>query len=480
MADPRKFSPAEFAARIRAIHPGAYDDIPDQELTDRVLKKYPQYQDMVGPAVNPMGNVPVQPGGLTQSQIQAEPGIHIPVLSQLLAAAQGQYSLQGADIPQSTFRKGTALLPYAGGALGGLAGSPLGPAVSIGGAAIGGAGGQALEQLINRSVGIQPPQGAGTPAQQVMGAFGQQGLLEAGGQGLAALARPLAPMLKTSAESTMSQVLSPTTKANKALAKRIVPEMLERNMQAFTRKGLEAQANEGVRAAGEAIDTEIDRMAASGQKFDTSTIVNNLENAKQGFQLRDQAGNVIAADDRATTAIHGVQDILSKYGPDIQVKDLRNVRSWIQKSINETKEGFVLTGDVARINAQKQAYSTIAETLASASPDLAQLNKEFGFWRDLQTVLNASNLRKTGQTGIVEKAARAGIGGMVGGVVGGPGGELAGMAMGQLVQSPAWRTVSAVNKNRFAEFLSRGDLASANTLAARIEEAYRTSPQSQQ
>jgi hypothetical protein len=40
-------NPKQFAAKIRAAHPGSYDDVPDEVLTQRVLAKYPQYKDMV-------------------------------------------------------------------------------------------------------------------------------------------------------------------------------------------------------------------------------------------------------------------------------------------------------------------------------------------------------------------------------------------------------------------------------------------------
>jgi hypothetical protein len=44
--------------KIRALHPGAYDDMDDAMLTKKVLAKYPQYSDLAAPAVpappNPM------------------------------------------------------------------------------------------------------------------------------------------------------------------------------------------------------------------------------------------------------------------------------------------------------------------------------------------------------------------------------------------------------------------------------------------
>jgi len=48
----------ELADRIRAKHPGAYDDMDDAELTKRVLAKYPEYSDLAAPRLQQ----PVQVG----------------------------------------------------------------------------------------------------------------------------------------------------------------------------------------------------------------------------------------------------------------------------------------------------------------------------------------------------------------------------------------------------------------------------------
>lgn len=40
-------TPSEFAKTIRDKHPGSYDDMPDEALASSVLKKYPEYSDMV-------------------------------------------------------------------------------------------------------------------------------------------------------------------------------------------------------------------------------------------------------------------------------------------------------------------------------------------------------------------------------------------------------------------------------------------------
>lgn len=53
-------------AKVRAAHPGAYDDMDDAALTKAVLNKYPQYSDLAGPGLpkppNPITNAPEESG----------------------------------------------------------------------------------------------------------------------------------------------------------------------------------------------------------------------------------------------------------------------------------------------------------------------------------------------------------------------------------------------------------------------------------
>lgn len=52
MADTQKTYDGSFnalTAKVRAAHPGAYDDLDDAQLTTAILSKYPQYQDLALP-----------------------------------------------------------------------------------------------------------------------------------------------------------------------------------------------------------------------------------------------------------------------------------------------------------------------------------------------------------------------------------------------------------------------------------------------
>lgn len=53
-------------AKIRAQHPGAYDDMDDAALTKAVLRKYPQYSDLAAPGMPPS---PIPPKGILPGQL---------------------------------------------------------------------------------------------------------------------------------------------------------------------------------------------------------------------------------------------------------------------------------------------------------------------------------------------------------------------------------------------------------------------------
>lgn len=60
----------EFAAKVRAAHPGIYDKLPDEVLADRVIRKFPQYRSQIDdPSYTPQiadesGNAPTDKEGM--------------------------------------------------------------------------------------------------------------------------------------------------------------------------------------------------------------------------------------------------------------------------------------------------------------------------------------------------------------------------------------------------------------------------------
>jgi|SRR5690242_9757346 len=149
-----------FAQKIKAKYPGTYDDIPDAELTTRILAKYPQYRDMVD------FNVQAQSGPAPQTDEE--------LATQAMANMFGNYArgiggnLKGAyqNIKQGQYAKGAHQLVSAAGQASlplAINAAPIGlmaaPGATI--AAVGGGlGGQALAQKVAQLGGMSPDQRA--------------------------------------------------------------------------------------------------------------------------------------------------------------------------------------------------------------------------------------------------------------------------------------------------------------------------------
>ena len=120
---------------------------------------------------------------------------------------------------------------------------------------------------------------------------------------------------------------------------------------------------------------------------------------------------------------------------------------------------------------------TVFNSEAKDFPDLDKLNKEFSLWRSVEEIANSTTLRKTGQQNTLSKTLPYLIGGGAGfsegeGIEGRLTGAVVGAAVfGQLskiVQSPAWRTVSATQKNKLAKAILEGNGETARTLIRNI------------
>jgi hypothetical protein len=366
--------------------------------------------------------------------------------------------------------KATKLLPAASATLGGMIGTFAGgPIGSVAGATLGGSGGEAAKQLIRRAEGLEAPQTSLEAARQI----GVEGAIQGGIQGATEGLGRLAPALKSAAVSQYERALSPTTKVNKAIAEKIAPQMVKRGLHGNL-DALAEQAGDQATALRPQLDAAYQAVpsgatAGSGQK-----IVDSLEQLKGKYVV-----NGMPAQPAAVNAISGVQDIVKQYGNDISPNSLRQLKQVFDEPV-AAKGGFA-GADLSTqygIKAQKAAANSIRSLLNEASPDVVALNKEMSFWLDVQRVTKQSALRRTGQEGGLLKTM-APLGAAVAGGLGlaGHGTEASlGAATASFLgtyafaatRTPAWRTLSAVAKDRFANALASGNVGQVVGLAARF------------
>lgn len=299
---------------------------------------------------------------------------------------------------------------------------------------------------------------------------------EVAGKGLSALGKTLSPTLKSSALKSYTKALNPTTKENKAITQRIVPELIDRGTIGLSRQGLLNSVAKRVDKANKEMD-----MVLEGIPKDTpvnlAKVIDELENAKQSFLVKGANGEMIAADPQAIQHIEGFQKIISDIGVDsAPYESVRKLRQIWDKSIADSKGfyGKTLT-EGSLLDAKKEAADALRKELAQEFPDMDKVNKEFSFWANAQKVLGDTIERTQGHQRPLTETIRRGAGAVIGGTIGGGAGALIGdIALGgltKLVDSTAWRTLSAIQKNKIAELLATGETKQAIDLIIRILEA---------
>jgi hypothetical protein len=89
-----------------------------------------------------------------------------------------------------------------------------------------------------------------------------------------------AKTLRTSAEKTYTEALSPTTRVNKLKTEKVVPGLLDRRVTAFTQEGLQAKATPKVNEFGQRIEDAFDAIPDGTQRINTRPIFEDLQKRK--------------------------------------------------------------------------------------------------------------------------------------------------------------------------------------------------------
>lgn len=428
---------------------------------------------------------PINQGGVTLDFSKAQPIAGQQAQQQPLGVPQGSISAQPAPFSLPWLKskayvaadKASQLFPAAGATIGGIIGAGGGSAApglgtvlgGAGGAAFGGEAGEAGRQLFRRMLGFESPQ----TSEEAAWGIAKEGLQQ-GAIGGAAEALPfLAPMLKRAALGQYTRALAPTTKANKAIAQDIAPEMIQRGVKGSL-GSIEEQAASNASGLRPQLDAAYNAMPAQSTAGSGSKVISDLDALKGKYLVQGQVANPAAV-----KAISDVQDIVRQYGPDVSPNSLRQLKQIFDEPV--AAKGGYSGADLATqyaVKSQKAAANSIRNILNQASPDVNALNKEISFWLDVKRVAGASALRRTGQEGGLMKVltplgagAAGGLGFAMGGahasVEAGSLAALSALAV-QIVRSPAWRTASAVYKNQLAEGLASGSVGQVTALAARI------------
>lgn len=337
-------------------------------------------------------------------------------------------------------------------------------------------------------------QGASTGQAELSGA------LAAGIPTVGAVAVKLANTLRAGAAGDVGRFFNATTKPLKRVVEKRTPEVLARGDAALGRMGRSRESaletfTAARQAAGEAIDEALSAFGAREVSDAPARLLNALDEARGRYVKQTEWASAAAVPDRLkrwiqetlpdgrvrlevplhagkVRQIDGLKRVVEAYGDRMSVDDLVGLRrAWDEVAYATPGATLETLKSQAEKWSKKMGGDAIRGILETDTPDLAAINREFSFWRDLERAMGATIERKRGQVGGLLAPMAENAGRVVGGVLGashGPGGAVGGAILvgkaaklaQRVFESPRYASLAANTKTRLAEALTRGDEAS--------------------
>jgi len=307
----------------------------------------------------------------------------------------------------------------------------------------------------------------------------------ASGLGAAARGGKAAQLLEESAKKEYGQVLAATKQGNKFLSqKSVAPGLLDRGVKAWTLKGLLGKANSAAEATGKLIGDAWDNLPA-GTTVELDPVISKLtQQATDAFTIQTSGGAAKPVTSMAKSALDSVDYMkqlltdVAETNPttgalEVPVAKLRQLRqAWDEVAAQAKVYQGQQLADHATGKVHAMAADAIREQLAADFPSIATLNKEYKFWKDAVRVIGDTVTRREGQAVPMSRQIASAAGAAAGAATGGIHGAMVGkVAMGQLQQaisSAAWKTTSAVYKDRLAKALANGNRGMAEFYIGKI------------
>jgi hypothetical protein len=274
------------------------------------------------------------------------------------------------------------------------------------------------------------------------------------GKGVGKTTKAAVPLLEKSANTEYLKALSPTKAQNKVLAQRVTPGLIDRGVSGSL-EGINDTAGAALDDVGSQIGEAVKNIPQS-KKLAIQPVIDSLEEYKQQGVV-----DGVKVDPDLVNKATQLQRIVKQLGPDVSYSSLNRVRQiWDAKVAKAGGYAGKTLSEGSAVDAMREGASAIRSELAKDRPDIAKLNAEFSFWSNVQQVVGDTINRRSGQEGALMPKI-AGIGGLA------AGNKLMAAAMyglGRIIQSPRWRTFSAIKKTQIANAISAGDAATLTKL----------------
>lgn len=301
--------------------------------------------------------------------------------------------------------------------------------------------------------------------------------LISGGIGAFGMAAPrIANWARESAERQYGQAINPTKEKAKLIAEKTIPGMIKERIWGSLPKLLE-KSEQRIRYYGQQIDDVWDSLRMQGGRADIQPLMKRLEDvAKEHLMVQTPSGKWVVPEgvsEQGMNELGGIARSLhaaSEWDPVLQQQvittdTLRRLRQIWDEVADKSGAFTKRPGDLQSwVKGMINRYSgdAIRAEVAQALPNLAKINQEFAFGKNMEEIVEQTMTRRVGQQTPLGRRFAQLQGAMMGG--GGVTSVLGATGMEQLqrlTSSATWRTLSAVNKDRLADALTKGDKAAA-------------------
>ena len=235
---------------------------------------------------------------------------------------------------------------------------------------------------------------------------------------------------------------------------------------------------------GAQIGGEIQAAAQAGQTVAGSAITQAIQTARDGLMIPTVRGRVIpiAGTEPVIRQLNKLTQFVQQLGPDIPFDQAAKIKTTWDRIVSKAglygPKAQASATDSAAAWSIREAASSFRDLLAKGNPTLDDLNREYGFWKGLRSVLSETERRTQAQGAGLISGVTGGAG-VVGGLVSGEGIEdklqnalvygVAGRQLVRVLQSPTWATrVSAPLKQALADAMASGSAPRVTSVVQRI------------
>lgn len=288
-----------------------------------------------------------------------------------------------------------------------------------------------------------------------------------GGQVIAEAFNKLPEKMKASAIKQYSEGLGATTNVLKSKTAKVVHQLLEQKVTGSLNK-INKLANQKLLTSSEAIK-KAENIIPVFKKQAVEPIIERASKLRNAYIVN---GKIL--DDGAVKSIDNVVSSITQFGKEIPETQLVKIKRILDKSValankNFTKEeGLTLAAE-----AKQGIVNTIRNVLNSSNPKLGEANKVFTLWKNVDDITSATIKRRSTQNNGITRflgplLGAGGVGAASGSVVKSAIAYFATDGAIRLFNSPAYKTISAVQKNQLAKYLESGKLKEAIFLTSKL------------